>query len=135
MIHVFDEFFGHRNEEAFREAYMTHTSTSPNYQVLASMDVGRRQVELEGFELVRRQLEMAIGFRDAVQNHSALRRHFRILTAEDLIPAQYRESRRDHSAQGDMAEVQQAFEHDENMERTQSIFHHPATHTRSAHRH
>ena len=32
---------------------MTHTSTSPNYQILASLDVGRRQVELEGFELVK----------------------------------------------------------------------------------
>src|SRR5207253_358284 len=30
MIHLFDQDFGHRNEEAFREAYMTHTSTSPN---------------------------------------------------------------------------------------------------------
>ena len=51
MIHVFDQDFQH-NEEAFHEAYMTHTSTSPNYQILASLDVGRRQVELEGFELV-----------------------------------------------------------------------------------
>ena len=110
MIHVFDELFGHRNEEAFREAYMTHTSTSPNYQILASLDVGRRQVELEGFELVRRQLEMATAFRDAVQNHSGLSRHFRILTAEDLIPAEYR---REVSDQEDMTGLQQAFEQDE----------------------
>ena len=41
MIHVFDESFQHLNEEAFDEAYMTHTSTSPNYQILASLDVGR----------------------------------------------------------------------------------------------
>jgi arginine decarboxylase len=111
MIHVFDELFGHRNEEAFREAYMTHTSTSPNYQILASLDVGRRQVELEGFELVRRQLEMATVFRDAVQNHTSLMRHFRILTAEDLIPAEYRGIGGD-SAQ-DMTDLQHAFEHDE----------------------
>ena len=111
MIHVFDELFGHRNEEAFREAYMTHTSTSPNYQILASLDVGRRQMELEGFELVRRQLEMATTFRDAVQNHTSLRRHFRILTAEDLIPAEYRGFGGD-SAQ-DMTGLQQAFERDE----------------------
>jgi arginine decarboxylase len=111
MIHVFDELFGHRNEEAFREAYMTHTSTSPNYQILASLDVGRRQMELEGFELVRRQLEMATAFRDAVHNHSSLGRHFRILTAEELIPAEYRGFGGD-SAQ-DMTDLQQAFEHDE----------------------
>jgi arginine/lysine/ornithine decarboxylase len=40
MIHVFDQDFSHLNEEAFREAYMTHTSTSPNYQILASLDIG-----------------------------------------------------------------------------------------------
>ena len=64
MIHVFDQDFGLRNEEAFREAYMTHTSTSPNYQILASLDLGRRQVELEGFELVQKQLELSMVLRD-----------------------------------------------------------------------
>ena len=39
---------------------MTHTSTSPNYQIIASLDVGRRQVELEGFEFVQRQVEAAM---------------------------------------------------------------------------
>jgi len=43
MIHIFDEDFSQRNEESFHEAYMTHTSTSPNYQILASLDLGRRQ--------------------------------------------------------------------------------------------
>jgi arginine/lysine/ornithine decarboxylase len=38
MIHVFDQDFNHKVEETFREAYMTHTSTSPNYQILASLD-------------------------------------------------------------------------------------------------
>ncbi|MET3172476.1 UNVERIFIED_ORG: arginine/lysine/ornithine decarboxylase [Arthrobacter sp. UYCu721] len=42
MIHVFDQEYGNLNEEAFHEAYMTHTSTSPNYQILASLDIGRR---------------------------------------------------------------------------------------------
>ena len=36
MIHVFDQDFSQRVEETFHEAYMTHTSTSPNYQILAS---------------------------------------------------------------------------------------------------
>jgi arginine decarboxylase len=113
MIHLFDELFGHRNEEALREAYMTHTSTSPNYQILASLDVGRRQAELEGFELVRRQLEMATAFRDADQNHSALNQHFRILTGEDLIPAEHRGPELKDSSSQDMTELQHAFEHNE----------------------
>jgi arginine decarboxylase len=66
MIHVWDQDFKDKAEEAFHEAYMTHTSTSPNYQILASLDVGRRQVELEGYELVQRQLELAMNLRDQV---------------------------------------------------------------------
>ena len=48
MIHVNDQDFKGEVEQSFLEAYMTHTSTSPNYQIIASLDVGRRQVELEG---------------------------------------------------------------------------------------
>lgn len=53
MIHVYDQEFSTGAEEAFHEAYMTHTSTSPNYQILASLDLGRRRVGVEGFALVR----------------------------------------------------------------------------------
>jgi arginine decarboxylase len=63
MIHIYDQHFGHRNDEAFREAFMTHTSTSPNHQILASLDLGRRQVELEGFELVQKQVELSMVLR------------------------------------------------------------------------
>ena len=51
MIHVHDQDFKGEVEQSFHEAYMTHTSTSPNYQIIASLDVGRRQVELEGFRI------------------------------------------------------------------------------------
>ena len=61
MIHVNDQEFKGEVEQAFHEAYMTHTSTSPNYQIIASLDVGRRQVELEGYEFVQRQVESAHG--------------------------------------------------------------------------
>ena len=90
MIHVFDEDFHQSNEEAFHEAYMTHTSTSPNYQVLASLDVGRRQVELEGFELVQRQVELSMTVRDRIAAHPLLSKYFRVLGSSDLIPDQYR---------------------------------------------
>ena len=46
MIHIWDEEFSRRVADNFQEAYMAHTTTSPNYQILASLDVGRRQVEL-----------------------------------------------------------------------------------------
>ncbi|MFI2238637.1 aminotransferase class I/II-fold pyridoxal phosphate-dependent enzyme [Streptomyces chrestomyceticus] len=91
MIHVHDDDFSRRNEEAFHEAYMTHTSTSPNYQVLASLDVGRRQVELEGFELVSRQVELAMSLRDQIAGHPLLSKYFRVLDSGELIPDQYRQ--------------------------------------------
>ncbi len=92
MIHVNDQDFKGEVEQAFHEAYMTHTSTSPNYQIIASLDVGRRQVELEGFEFVQHQVEAAMGIRRAVATHPLLKKYFRILTAGDMIPEEYRES-------------------------------------------
>ncbi|HEX7212782.1 MAG TPA: beta-eliminating lyase-related protein, partial [Methylomirabilota bacterium] len=50
MILIWDEDFEHV-EGPFQEAFLTHTSTSPNLQIIASLDVARRQMELEGYEL------------------------------------------------------------------------------------
>ncbi|MDA9009359.1 ornithine decarboxylase, partial [Alphaproteobacteria bacterium] len=92
MIHVNDQDFKGEVEQAFREAYMTHTSTSPNYQIIASLDVGRRQVELEGYEFVQRQVEAAMSMRRAIHSHPLLNKYFKVLTAGDMIPEEYRES-------------------------------------------
>jgi arginine decarboxylase len=92
MIHVRDQDFKGEVEQAFHEAYMTHTSTSPNYQIIASLDVGRRQVELEGFEFVQRQVEAAMSMRRAISTHPLLQKYFKVLTAGDMIPEEYRES-------------------------------------------
>ena len=92
MIHVHDQDFKGEVEQSFHEAYMTHTSTSPNYQIIASLDVGRRQVELEGFEFVQRQIEAALSMRKAIGTHPLLKKYFKVLTAADMIPDQHRES-------------------------------------------
>jgi len=92
MIHIHDQDYKSKVEEAFHEAYMTHTSTSPNYQILASLDVGRRQVELEGFELVQKQVEMAMTLRRAISIHPQLSKYFKLLTVGDMVPEQYRQS-------------------------------------------
>ncbi|SEW18832.1 arginine decarboxylase [Cognatiyoonia koreensis] len=92
MIHVNDMDFKGEVEQAFHEAYMTHTSTSPNYQIIASLDVGRRQVELEGFEFVQRQVESAMAIRRAVATHPLLQKYFQVLRPSDMIPEQFRES-------------------------------------------
>ncbi|HED13974.1 MAG TPA: aminotransferase class I/II-fold pyridoxal phosphate-dependent enzyme, partial [Gammaproteobacteria bacterium] len=92
MIHIHDQDYKSQVEESFHEAFMTHTSTSPNYQILASLDIGRRQVELEGFELVQKQVEMAMSLRSQVSSHPLLSKYFRILRVADMIPASYRQS-------------------------------------------
>ena len=91
MIHVNDQDF-HKVEEPFHEAFMTHTSTSPNYQIVASLDVGRRQVELEGFELVQKQIELAMALRERVVKNPLLSKYFSFLVASELIPERYRQS-------------------------------------------
>jgi arginine decarboxylase len=92
MIHVYDQDFSQRVEESFHEAYMAHTSTSPNYQILASLDLGRRQAALEGFELVQKQVEHAISMRDSIDHHPLLRKYMRCLATVDVIPAAFRQS-------------------------------------------
>lgn len=90
MIHVWDEDFQRKTTDAFHEAYMTHTSTSPNYQILASLDAGRRQVQFEGFELVEKSIEMAMVLRAKINDHPLLKKYFEVLTIMDLIPAEFR---------------------------------------------
>jgi len=92
MIHIYDQDFRQKVEAPFHEAYMTHTSTSPNYQILASLDLGRRQVELEGYELVNKQVETALALREQIKNQPLLNKYFDILGTGALIPEEYRPS-------------------------------------------
>jgi arginine decarboxylase len=92
MIHIWDQDFQRKSQATFLEAYMTHTSTSPNYQMLASLDVGRRQVQFEGYELVERAIELAMSLRAKINNDPALNKYFDVLTVKDFIPSQYRQT-------------------------------------------
>ncbi|MDJ0686128.1 MAG: aminotransferase class I/II-fold pyridoxal phosphate-dependent enzyme [Alphaproteobacteria bacterium] len=92
MIQVNDEDYEAEVHEAFEEAFMTHTSTSPNAQIIASLDASRRQAELEGYEFVRDQIMLAMTLRHEVNTHPLISKYFRILTAEEMVPAKYRES-------------------------------------------
>jgi arginine decarboxylase len=91
MILVWDEDF-HRVEGPFEEAFFTHTSTSPNQQIIASLDVARRQMELEGYELTMRAAELAFRLRREVNDHPLISRYFHIATPEEMIPAEFRAS-------------------------------------------
>ncbi len=92
MIHVWDEDFRKKSQSTFMEAYMTHSSTSPNYQILASLDAGRRQVQFEGYELVEKSIEVAMILRAKVNDHPRLKAYFDVLTVGDFIPKEFRAS-------------------------------------------
>src|SRR5213075_2931377 len=57
-------------EAAFKEAFFAHTSTSPNLQLIASLDIARRQVN----------------------KHPLISKYFTIATNAQMVPAQYRAS-------------------------------------------
>ena len=76
----------------FKEAFFTHTSTSPNLQLIASLDVARRQAELEGYELVGRAIELSLILRREVNKHPLISKYFTIATNAQMVPAEHRES-------------------------------------------
>ena len=86
-----DEDYNH-HVSAFREAVFIHASTSPNAQIIASLDVARRQMELEGYELVMRSIEIALAIRREVAEHPIISKYFRVLGADAMIPAEFRAS-------------------------------------------
>ena len=79
-------------EATFKEAFFTHTSTSPNLQLIASLDVARRQAELEGYELLGRAIELSLILRREVNNHPLISKYFRIATNAQMVPKEYRAS-------------------------------------------
>ncbi len=91
MVLVKDQDY-HTVEEQFHEAVFTHASTSPNLQIIASLDVARRQMELEGYELVNRAIQLALDVRREVNSHSLVSKYFRVLGADEMIPAEFRSS-------------------------------------------
>ena len=79
MIHVNDPDF---REHLFRENFNMHTSTSPQYGLIASLDISRKQAVMEGYKLLTRTLELAKEVRTLVNSTKA----FRVLELEDLLP-------------------------------------------------
>lgn len=91
IVAVRDEDY-HHHVSAFREAVFIHASTSPNAQIIASLDVARRQMELEGYELVMRAIEIALTIRKAIAEHPIISKYFRMLGADGMVPSEYRKS-------------------------------------------
>jgi arginine decarboxylase len=83
MIHVNDPSF---REHIFRENFNMHTSTSPMYGLIASLDVGRKQAVMEGYKLLERTLMLAAELRQQINSTGV----FRVLELEDLLTEEVR---------------------------------------------
>src|SRR5207249_4509729 len=86
MIHVNDPGF---NEHLFRENFNMHTSTSPQYAMIASLDVGRKQAVMEGYKLLSRTLTLSQELRAQINATGA----FSVLTLEEILPEEIRRDR------------------------------------------
>ena len=95
MIHVADVLF---KQSSFIEAYRIFTSTSPNYQIIASLDIGRRQAALEGFHRVRESILLSLQLRQRISDSATLKSYFNVLDDDELIPLQYREQPQSQAA-------------------------------------
>lgn len=81
MIHVADPDF---DEHRFREHLNMHTSTSPQYAMIASLDVARKQMSMEGFAQLSRCIDIARRLREAIDETGM----FRVLSLEDMLPGE-----------------------------------------------
>lgn len=80
MIHINDpDFREHRN--FFMENYIMHTSTSPQYPMIASMDIARKQMVMEGYSLLSKALKLSEDIRKSIKSL----KKFRVLELDDLI--------------------------------------------------
>jgi arginine decarboxylase len=114
MIHVRDELFERRAAAPFTEAYLAHSTTSPNHQLVASLDVARKQMDLEGFAMVKEAFQLALRMRDRVATDPLISQYLSILEQEQLIPEPFRRSRFDRYARTrELGAVEHAFTDDE----------------------
>jgi arginine decarboxylase len=84
MIHVNDPTF---NEHIFRENFNMHTSTSPQYAMIASLDVARKQMMMEGYKLLSRTLALATEIRAQINSTDV----FRVLELNELLPEEVKD--------------------------------------------
>ncbi len=80
MIHVKDPEF-EDIEDIFLENFSMHTSTSPQYPMIASLDMARKQMVMEGYTLLSNCIELSQMLKE---NINSLEK-FKVLELQDLI--------------------------------------------------
>nr|WP_320115788.1 aminotransferase class V-fold PLP-dependent enzyme [uncultured Desulfuromonas sp.] len=79
-IHVNDPDF---DADFFHEIFSIYVSTSPKYQIIASLDVCHKQLEMEGYGLLKDLLEQVAELKEQTKNF----RYIKILDMEDFEQA------------------------------------------------
>ncbi len=80
MIHVKDPDF-EDVRDLFMENFQMHTSTSPQYPMIASLDMARKQMVMEGYSLLCNCIELSQMLKD---NINSLEK-FKVLELDDLV--------------------------------------------------
>src|SRR5204863_7928244 len=70
-----------------RENFNMHTSTSPQYGLIASLDIARKQATMEGYKLLSRTLALGRELRQQINSTGV----FRVLDLADLLPEEVRQ--------------------------------------------
>ncbi len=73
---------------AFEEAFFTHTSTSPSYQILASLDVGRMWADMDGDRMCLELHRIARDLRKALADDPTVSTAFSVLGTRELLGVQ-----------------------------------------------
>ncbi|WP_303722229.1 aminotransferase class V-fold PLP-dependent enzyme [Malonomonas rubra] len=79
-IHVNDPDF---DADFFHEIYSMYVSTSPKYQIIASLDVCHKQLEMEGYRLLKDLLQQVAELKEQMKNFC----YIKILGIEDFQEA------------------------------------------------
>ncbi|GHA17541.1 arginine decarboxylase [Arenicella chitinivorans] len=69
-IHINDPDF---DKDFFREVYNIYSSTSPKYQLIASLDVCHKQLEMEGYKIIQSLLTHVAEFKEQMRSLSKIR--------------------------------------------------------------
>ena len=80
MIHVNDPDF-EDIQDFFMENFNMHASTSPQYPMIASLDVARKQMVMEGYSLLSRAFKLSDELKESINSLKM----FRVLEKDDLI--------------------------------------------------
>ncbi len=81
MVHVGDPDF---DELRFREHLNMHTSTSPQYGLIASLDVARKQMSMEGFARLAQGMAYVRELRAGIAETG----RFRVLELDEMLPGE-----------------------------------------------